>query len=819
MSFLSRIYLRGWIVVLVAVLAAVAWFDAQRIRHLDRLTALGSEVPAYDASSSSGYVDGVRQLVAPAQNGENYQWVVQTQMMLAQGQWRLRHVDYDNAPFGRAVITPSPYRWWLATVAWCHHRMTGQPLAVAVERAALYAEPTLHALMLVAAATLTALTFGWAAAVIVTVGFFGLFPLGATFQPGQPQDFSLSIVCAFFTALPLVAAIYQPRNAAPEAQKSKRVRWLFALSGLAGGCGLWINTPREVVVLSGLAIGAAVAGFASRHKRDSFPCLIDEGSWRIWGTSGGAVVLVGYFVEFAPSGLGGFDWRSIHPAYGVAWLLIAEALERGWRTRGPTIFPRPRVLPLLAAAVLAIALPLAMWVLIPNRDVLIAGTAGRQLGNLPEALAAENAVDWLLRDGFTLSTVAVLLPLLVAAPAIWMLWISPAAPSNQRSREASWVGTGAVVGMLILAGFRLEAWGLVDALLLAFICPAVGLAMEQRRLMTVLSIAVAVLVSVALGVSLIAPPKEDASGSVTEPEAQALIERDLAQWLARRVGRAGAVVLAPPSLTVSCIYHGGARGLATPYLGNGDGFAAAIRIAAASSPDEAQALVHRRGVTHIIIPSWDSALDELARLGANQPENTLIGLLHRWLPPRWLRPVAYSFPKLAGFENQNVTVFEVVDVQDNASAVGRIAEYFAEIGDRDQAVVAARALANLYPDDQNALLAQVQVAMAIGDREKFLELVKTLETNLSENGDETLTWDRRVNLAIVLANAERPEPAREQLRRCLAEVDETHLRTLSTTALYRMQLLMRLLGEKISDPPLAALARRLLPPEMRGELP
>lgn len=810
MSFLSRIYPRGWILVLIAVLGTVAWFDAQRIRHLKMLTALGGEVPAYDSSSPTGYADGVRQLVAPDQNGENYQWIMQTQSMLAHEVWRIRHVDYDNAPVGRDVLTTAPYRWCLALVAWCNHRLTGTPLVVAVEEAAFYAEPVLDAGILVVAASLTALTFGWGAAVIVAIGFLGLFPLGATFQPGQPEDFGLSIACAFFTVLPLIAAIHQSRSGQAEEGKSKRVGWLFVFSGLAGGFGIWVNTSREVVVLCGLVLGAAVAGFANRGKGGAFP---SAGSWRTWGASGAGMVLVGYFAEFAPANLGSFHWQSIHPVHGVAWLLIAEFLERGWRTNGELSSTGPkRALPLIVAVLLAVALPIAMWFLNANRDVLIAQAAALHLSNLPDALTAVSTVDWLLRDGLTSTAAAVLLPLLTLVPAIGLLCSSS---TPKHDRVAIWVGVGAVSTVLILAGFRLQAWGLADALLLALICPAVAAATEQRRFVPLFSIWAAVLVSAGLGIWLVAPPTEDGSRSVSESEAQALVERDLAQWLARRVGNAGAVVLAPPSLTVSCLYHGGARGLATPFLGNGDGFAAAIRIAAASSPDEAQALVQRRGVTHIIMPSWDSALDELARLGANQPENTLVGLMHRWLPPRWLRPVAYSFPRLTGFENQNVVVFEVVDVQDNASAVGRIAEYFAEVGDREHAATAAGALANLYPDDQNALLAQVQVAMTLGDREKFLEMVKTLETNLTENGDETLTWDRRVNLAIILANAERKEPAREQLRRCLAEVDEAHLRTLSTTVLYRMQLLMRLLGEKFRDPRLAVLARRLLPPEMR----
>jgi len=68
-------------------------------------------------------------------------------------------------------------------------------------------------------------------------------------------------------------------------------------------------------------------------------------------------------------------------------------------------------------------------------------------------------------------------------------------------------------------------------------------------------------------------------------------------------------------------------------------FAAAVRIAGATSPDEAQAVAQSRGLNYIVLPSWDSFLDEYARLASGKAEHSLIALLHQWRAPRWLRPV------------------------------------------------------------------------------------------------------------------------------------------------------------------------------------
>ena len=81
-----------------------------------------------------------------------------------------------------------------------------------------------------------------------------------------------------------------------------------------------------------------------------------------------------------------------------------------------------------------------------------------------------------------------------------------------------------------------------------------------------------------------------------------------------------------------------------------------------------------------------------------------------------------------------------------------------------------------------------------------------------------MPWDRRVSLAIMLARGKQMDLAREQVRRCLKEVDEAKLRWLSTGSLYRLQVLCKAYGLPIADQRLRELARDLLPPELRSRL-
>jgi hypothetical protein len=95
-----------------------------------------------------------------------------------------------------------------------------------------------------------------------------------------------------------------------------------------------------------------------------------------------------------------------------------------------------------------------------------------------------------------------------------------------------------------------------------------------------------------------------------------------------------------------------------------------------------------------------------------------------------------------------------------------------------------------------------------------MRVLASLLSRLSGEGERALPWDRRVSLAVVLAQGQHLDRARDQLRKCLAEVNEEKLRSLTTGSLYHFEVLERVLGMEISDPALRQLALNLLPPEM-----
>jgi hypothetical protein len=379
------------------------------------------------------------------------------------------------------------------------------------------------------------------------------------------------------------------------------------------------------------------------------------------------------------------------------------------------------------------------------------------------------------------------------------------------------------IGPVLLAALfavrQISWWNGVDAALVALIA-ATGAAfgtVARQRLVAALGAALAAGLLLPGAVQLW--PSSDARirDGLTETEVVGLVERDMAYWLAKHVGPDGAVVLAPPNETATLYYYGGLRGLASFSWENRDGFQTAVRIASATTPEEAQELIGIHGVTHIVIPLWDPFMDAYAQIGEGQVEGTFLARLHQWNLPPWLRPVPYLLPTIGGFEGESVAILEVVDEQDDATAASRLVQYFIDMQQMDLAAKAGVRLRR-FPADLGALLARAQLEIATSENGEYADTVNLLIRRVSGGADRILPWDQKVNLAIVLAQTHHIDLARARLRECLEQVDDDKLRSLSTNALYRMQVLRKAFGLEIKDPHTRETAADLLPPDLRSRI-
>ncbi len=489
--------------------------------------------------------------------------------MLARGEWRIRKVDYDNAPVGREVISPSPYRWWLGFVAWIDHVVSGRPLGWAVERAALAADPALQLLLLAGAAIFVARQFGGAAAALLSVGLATLFPFGGMFLPGQPATDGLVHAALLGSVLLLLAGINPGTISSDPERAPARMRRYFLLSALASAFGLWLSVARMLPTLGGLGLGALLSLAAIR--RDSTAPVHTApawaAAWRTWGLAGAVATLAAYLIEYFPTHLAGSEFRlaEIHPLYGIAWLGLGELLAQM-----STLTQRDgkrRTLSVIVRLVLASAAVAAVPFLLVKTDggpFVADRVASSRLTNLAGSPTAASTAAWITKEGFTGTVVATFVPALLLVPTVWLL-VRRRAESGRFAMLAVALGPALVaLGMALL---QIRWWNTFDTTLLALLpaivaAGAMDLHSAGSRALGVGGLAI----GLAGGVAFLLPPlAASVRQTVTAGEVVSFMERDLAHWLAGRKAGEPMVVLAPPSLTASLYFHGGLAGLGTPY--------------------------------------------------------------------------------------------------------------------------------------------------------------------------------------------------------------------------------------------------------------
>ena len=803
-----------WMVFLLGAGGIFVWNTRARIDRLDYLATLGAtteNLPAIVTGSAPARAELTpnNSRPVPDQLDASYHWLAQTQRMLNRGEARVRHIDYENAPFGRTVLTPSPYRWWLGFVAWGGHLATGAPASTLVEKAALWADPVILGILLLGLAILAAKYFGWLSASLVSLGLVSLFPFTTGFLPGAPDDRGLAQALAMASVLLLSVAV-----AAAAANEKTRRRW-FILAGIAGGLGLWVKVPVQLPVLLGIVGGGLLVSFLARRGNSPKTAPIPVLPWRAWACAGAVTTFVASLIEYSPAQLGTWELSLIHPLHGLAWLGAGELLvQAGTWLQHRTFSRTPKNFVLVGLSLAAVVALPAVLLKLHGADVFAPESISSHLTRLHDGMVAKNLAAWMVIQGPSLPLLLTLFPLGLLLPAFWVLAKSQT-PGPTRAAVA--MAIGPVLVAVALAWAQLVWWQTLDALLLVVLAAVVpGISAREMTARARLGWISVTLAALAPGlVHALAADRPGKGSELGQTELQGLILRDLAGWIDRHSDPGSVTVLAPPSASTALCYYGAFRGVGSLDAENQDGIMAAIRIMGSRSVREAKEVVNRRKITHLVLLSWDTLYEDSLR-ATGQIEGTFRDQLQFATLPNWLRPLAYPMPSIPGVEDQAVTVFEVVEEQDDATTLGNIALYFVEVGELKGARLAANGLTR-YSIDFGAWVARAQVAAATGDDAELAKILKVLQSRLAARVQPLMAWDRRVDLAVVLARAKVEAPAKKQLELCIADIDEAKLRSLSPGSVYRLLVLCR--GFDVAMPPAQrAFALSLVPPALRARV-
>lgn len=801
MTVISRNSSLGWLVVPVAALVLAVGFHRAAIERVvavsDQFTAGLILTP--DPTSPTGLAEGRRTLIVPGHNLESYEWIVQAANLRQQGDWRLRQVDYDNAPTGRTVQSPSAVRWWLAGVTpWLGAEGQANP---SVAAASLKSEPLLHITLILGVTGLVAWQWGAfpaaMAALVVGLGF----PVIGSFQAGAPSTRGLMTLVGTGSLLSFLVGLQAPLR-----PRFGRIWWI--ISGIFLGVGIWVAPDRGYPLALLLTAGGMAAGWRQRRSDPARrPAALP---WWPWSVAAALTTTALYGVDYHGVAI---DWgearlHQLHPLYAVSLLGLGglgQGVQRGTGTRR-TWFE--------VGGALALTLSLGATMMATGDPGFLRPALGAGLmSHLPDSTSAGSFADWVNERSSPSAAAGVFLPVALIALAIWRLTQRSLAPATRAPLLTAVVVT---VGGLSLAFSNLAWWPLVFAgIATTTALAAAGLTAPRHQLIGGLG----VLGAVGIAWFDLAPRMVESNNpELTTADIRSLAERDLAHWLSLRQDEYRSVVLSPPDTTPALYFYGGVRGLGSPYAENRDGFIAAVRIAGATSPDESLALATQREISHIVIPSWDDFLDEYARLGAAQPEHSMMALLHNWSAPRWMRPVQHTLPEDQVFADYDSVIFRAVETQDNASALSRLGEYFAETQQPRFAAAIAVTLQQSFPSDLSGLVAQAQIAVTQGKVPVFQEALAAILPYVEEERDGDLEFDRRVSLANVLMLGREPDYAREQVGYCMDEMDAFLLTTVSPVNLYRFMLLAQSFNEPFPDPELEPFARQLLPDGLRDQL-
>ena len=436
------------------------------MRQIEYVSSIGEPAEVSNPAGVSASSTPQPRLIVPEHINASYAWLSQTRQMLAQKEWRVRRVDYENAPFGHQVFAASPYRWWLGFIAWIDRMRAPKSSDQSVERAALFADPVLHFLLLGLTTIFVAWRFGALPAALFSIGLATLFPFVGDFSPGAPEERGLAHALTIWSVLPLVFGVRVLHSAAAGAMK-KAQHWFFA-AGVIGGLGLWIGVASQVPVLVGIAVGALISAWVSRNAATGNAVeSVRVAPWRAWALGGALGTLAAYLIEFFPSHLGSWELRAVHPLYGLAWVGGGELTARlaVWiQTRKLSRSFRDIATSVAAVAALA-SLPVGMW-LAKNWGFWEADPVVTRLTKLTGGGVATSFWAWMVRDGITGPVAATFLPLLLVAPAIWLM-LRRDGELGTRVSIAVIVGPLALV--LGLAWERLSWWNGLDALLLVLL--------------------------------------------------------------------------------------------------------------------------------------------------------------------------------------------------------------------------------------------------------------------------------------------------------------------------------------------------------------
>ncbi len=703
----------------VATLLADAVSQNRIIEGARKLTLADKEI----GSSQIPRGAVLRETVIPTFGIDGNWWILHAEDMVKNGDFRVRKTNLDNAPEGREVHWSSGILWYLALVGQSICALTGMPLQEAVPLAAFFWGPFAGVLFLlcwglVIKKWLGGLTASLSVlALCSTPGIFELFRFGICDHHGMVGGFAAA------GTLALAWGILAPISKSKKQGASQNFH-LFMWSGFWLGCAMWVSAATALPVIAAAGAGGFIYVMLGRDLT-----LLPLGCFRVWGLAGCLTSLAFYFIEYFPAHMG---WRLEvnHPLYAFAWLAGGEVLETLRSAReGHARFATLTSLRLLSC-LCVVGLPILLILAWSERVFWVADPF---LLNLHKKHIMEFQPFYVLLAGDH-PILRIFSTFLWPTAVLAVFGYAVAWKENpRRILRALFCVSLPAIGMFMLAmtqvrwtGIALMQWVMLATILFGLLNRQyLHIAMPKPlRFVAYPVLAAGLLIHpffVAMSVTLgIAAPS-----LLPKELAPVIVARDIIQRILVSSPQVLPRVLCAPTTSTELVAYSRAEVLGTLYWENMPGLKAAANIFASPSEEEAREQIKNRGITHILLFSWDEFVKEYTSLlreeegmatqhattspknatsqggeATNQPDPFLQTLLSTDAnPPQWLRPLYYPIPESFDMREHHVWLYQVVPNQTLAEANLHRGIFAHDSGDFDAAISFFEASGKLDPLD------------------------------------------------------------------------------------------------------------------------
>jgi tetratricopeptide (TPR) repeat protein len=700
-----------WIVLivvwaLVGLLSARLTNDAsQYLHHLDRL-GLRGETAATTPLKLPTFT-----FAADAET-----WIRYALQLGEKGELRLRNTDIDNAPYGRPVHWNSAWAWVIASAGELRHYVTGEPLPIATEQAAVWLNFWVLFVITVIMSAWAASRAGEVAGIVIALGLLGSNRFYEGFVPSYVDHHGLLAAAAFGLTL---GGLFMVRGrlqsgalikSMPTSPKDARTAAVF--SAVCGAIGLWISAASAIPPIAIVGVAGLVAALFTNQVKPRANDSCDPQAWRVWGRVGALLSVVFYVVEYFPSHMA-LRLETNHPLYALAWWGGGEIIATICESRIFQLRHGPRDKFRFGCAIAAVSVvPLAMLFCGPNVFVL----NDPFMTDLHKYIFEFKSVPEMAGLFGWEKTIQAFDLTVLSLPALTAILLFR---SNERdiSTVFALVSSCAFFAM----GIWQERWLLnASGPLVCSSLVAIGVLSRRQRFATSYATSL-LLVAFVFGPPLWMRMKEYstlAARTAITREAFGCLFRDVAATLRSSQPSGDITLLSSPNSSTGIGYYGRFKTIGTLYWENAEGLKAAAAIFSAQTDDEAEKLIKARGITHIAMISDENFLGPYYALlhpdAKADDLKTTFGyrLLVANQFPKWLRILPYQVPSDLRPLNAKVILFKVDFSQSFADALFHLAMAQVAWGALPDASRTLDQLAGIVPNAPEPWLRKAEVFIA-----------------------------------------------------------------------------------------------------------